>query len=94
MTPQGHTRLSPRIKMGLDIHTPARAVTLTNRPILLKGGSANNRRLIRTCSFENVVDGAVNGYGAFFGSARGWVVGAVAFDDVVFYEGGFGPAVD
>lgn len=54
----------------------------------------NNRRSISSRALVNIVDGAVRGDGVFECEARGWVVGSKVFHDVVFDEGGLGPAID
>lgn len=71
-------------------------VRSANRPVLLKGRSALDGRLIGASCLVDVVGSAVARDAAFLCRTRAGsgVVVAVGVDDVVFDEGAGGPAVD
>lgn len=73
---------------------PTGPLTLPNTPVLIERSRSLDRRSIRSYTFVNIVGSAVGGDGALVGKAGGWVVGSVAFEDVVFHERRGGPAVD
>lgn len=89
-----HALRGPRIKVGLHVDRTAGALVLANRPVLLKGRGAVNRRLVGTSCLRNLVRAAVNGDGALVLGIRRRVVGTKVLNDVVLNERAAGPAVD
>jgi hypothetical protein len=76
------------------VHRPADPLLLSHRPVLREGLRAVDAGRIGACRGVDVVGAAVGGDGALEGAPGGGVVGAEVLDDVVFDEGGAGPAVD
>lgn len=94
MRAQPHPISSPRIKVILHIDTARTALTLPNTPILLKGLSTINRRLVNASRHSDVVGSAIGSNSAFALRVGGGVERAVGFNDVVFNERVAGPAID
>jgi hypothetical protein len=78
-----HALAGPRIKVSLHVDRTAGALVLANRPVLLKGRGAINRRLVGAGSLRNLVL-----------RLRRRVVRAEVLDNVVLDERVAGPAVD
>lgn len=72
----------------------ARAVALTDRPVLVEGCGTLNRRLVHALVEVDIVDGSIGGDGSLVGAARRGIIGAEVFDDVVFNERAGEPPVD
>jgi hypothetical protein len=89
-----HALAGPRIEVSLHVDASAGALVLANRPVLLKGRGAVNRRLVGAGALRNLVRGAVGGDGALVLRLRRRVVRAEVLDNVVLDERVAGPAVD
>jgi hypothetical protein len=94
MAPQLLSKLTPRIKMRLDINRAAHTLLLPNAPELLESRRAINTRLVGARGLKDIVGAAVGGDGALFLSSRSRVVGAVGLDNVVLDQGVARPAVE
>lgn len=94
MSAQSETVLLPGVEVVLNRDSTTDTLAGTDRPELLERCSANDGRLIRTCSLVNVVGTAVTGDLALLLSAGAGVVRAVRLDDVVFNQRVLGPAID
>lgn len=70
------------------------AMCRADRPVLCESWGTEDRRLVCASQGEDIVVRAIRGDGAELCSAGGRVVGSEIFDDVVFNEWVFGPAVD
>jgi len=67
---------------------------VSDRPELLEGLDAVDRRLVDTDGSDDVVLAAVAGDGTLLHSRGDGVVGAVGFDNVVLDQGVASPAID
>lgn len=85
---------SPSVEVVGRVDRAAGAVVAADRPVLVKGGSSNDGRLVDTLSSVDVVGAAVRCHLTQLGGTSGWVVGSKVLDDVVLDEGVLGPAVD
>lgn len=93
MGAQAHTLGRPRIEVRLHIDAAGGPLLLANAPVLLKGASAINGRLVSAGGDSNVVGAAIGVDGALALGVGGRVVRAEVLDDVVLDEGVAGPAV-
>jgi hypothetical protein len=94
MAPQLLSKLTPRIKMRLDINCAAHTLLLPNAPKLLESRRAINARLVGARGLQDIVGAAVGGDGTLFLSSRSGVVGTVGLDNVVLDQGVARPAVE
>jgi len=86
--------LSPRIKVVARGNRAANTLHLSDTPELLERLRAVDGRLVDPRCLVDVVCAAVRRDGTFLRGSRGWVVGAVGFDDVVLDERIACPAVE
>jgi hypothetical protein len=84
----------PSIEVSLHVDRSAGALVLTNRPVLLKGRGAIDRRLVGTGSLRNLVVAAVNVDRTLVLGVGRRVVGTKVLNDIVLDERVAGPAVD
>jgi len=87
------SRRRPRVEVVRGGDSSAGAVALADRPVLVEGRGALDRRLIDALSFVDVVCRAVRGETALERRAGGGVVGAEVLDNVVLDERAGGPSV-
>lgn len=91
---QSQAEIAPGSEVVSNVDRAAGAVAAAHRPVLVKGGRADDGRLVDALRAVNVVDAAVRRHLAQLGRARGRVVGAKVLDDVVLDERVLGPAID
>lgn len=91
---QSQAQVAPGIEVVANVDRAAGAVVAAHRPVLVKGGRADDGRLVDALRAVNIVDAAVRRHLAQLGRARGRVVGAKVLDNVVLDERVLGPAVD
>lgn len=91
---KGHSRRLPRVEEDLRVHCAADALLVADGPVLLEGGRAVDRGLVRARALVQRV-AAVWGVDVAPVLARAaGVVLAVVLDDVVLDQRVAGPAVD
>lgn len=86
--------LRPGVEVVLDGDGTAHALCLTDGPVLVECGCADDRRLVRANIQVDLVSSAVRGNRALVGAAGRRIVRAEALDDVVLDERVGEPAVD
>jgi hypothetical protein len=84
----------PRVEMGAGVDGTARTVGLTDGPVLVERGRADDRRLVDALGAEDVVRRAIGSDRAEPLRPRAGVVGAEVLDDVVLDERVGRPAID
>jgi hypothetical protein len=89
-----HLMIPPSIEVIVHVHRSADTLGGTNGPVLLKGFRAINGRLVVTRGNIDVVGSSISVERSLVLCTWAWVIGSVGFDNVVFYEGIAGPAVD
>lgn len=88
------SKILPSSNVVLEGNGTAGALALTNRQVLIESGGALDRRGVGANDLINVIGRAVRHDGALVGACRPGVVGAVRINDIVFDQGGSGPAVE
>lgn len=89
-----HSKVRPSIEVVSSGDSSAAALVPTDRPVLIKGGSSDDRRLVHPLVGVDIVDGSISGHGSLVGHAAAGVVFAVVLHDVIFNQGASGPPVD
>ena len=94
-----HAELVPGIEVLANINrarksSARRLLGVADRPVLLKGRGSLDGGLVGTGGLEDIIRSTIDGDGALLGGGAGWVVAAVALDDVVLDERVGGPAVE
>ena len=84
----------PSIEMVLRGDGTAHAVVGADRPVLVEGGSAFDRRRILAGGLVDLVGAVVGLHGAELLGAGGRIVGAERFNNVILDQRVLGPAVD
>ncbi len=84
----------PGVEVGGHVDAATGTLVLADRPVLVEGRGALDRRLVDTLGTVDIVGRAVGGDAAELGGARRGVVRAEVLNDVVLDQGVLGPAVD
>lgn len=89
-----HAKRFPSIEVRARSYRAANALVTPDRPVLVEGGRADEGGLVHALVDVDVVHRAVGRDFAAFLGPMGWVIRAIALDDIVLYEGARGPAVN